>query len=480
MPTTTPASRVQTHRYHRCCRATVIGAVLLLMSCSGQPRSAGPSPVREDDEESTPSADLASILRGQEESTQDLQALIDEQDPSAWSTKTAKTPGSVVHNEPTILESPDFKQDAEGDPVERRQPRQASAKTGKPKSKAVHVDADSETPAENAPASPAAPIDVANETRPVAPSPSLPSGPTPVTESPSSARARLVGEIASILQQENQASGGTSIEREGLGLLALDVVQPGSVDAELSAFSLGLSSAEAKSFDSLKSLFRTLGNQAVAGGRGGSVAAVLDAARLQSTLHAHAAQLALDEPLLISTAALCTSVDGYGRYAPFASTTFMRGRAHPVILYLSVEHVTQKEVASMIDTTERTKSDKATSSKVALGSINAAVNLAGEGPSVPTAKSGNDGIDWAIDLTQSAVLYHDTDNLPVFDFGEQNLRDTARDKRRDFCIARRIDLPASLSLGRYNLKVTVRDKAGNASAEAIIPIQIVADATLAK
>ena len=72
---------------------------------------------------------------------------------------------------------------------------------------------------------------------------------------------------------------------------------------------------------------------------------------------------------------------------------------------------------------------------------------------------------WSIDLVQSAMLYHDTDNLPVYNLGEQTLRDTSHDKRRDFCIVRRIEIPASLSLGRYNLKITVHDKAGNAVAQ---------------
>jgi len=60
------------------------------------------------------------------------------------------------------------------------------------------------------------------------------------------------------------------------------------------------------------------------------------------------------------------------------------------------------------------------------------------------------------------------------------VRDRSRTRRRDFYIVQRIDLPANLSVGKYNLKVAVRDRhaPGGAEAEAVVPIQIVADASL--
>lgn len=473
MPTSNLLIPLDSRHNHLRYRVPMLGAVLLLVSCSGHPRSTGHSPVNMADEEAMPSVDLASIVQNQDKPTRELQALLDAQDPSAWSaTRTRKGSGS---DEPTILEAPDAEVDAATQaPGKNGKAHAAGKKTAESPNTGVSADTDPDDTIATINKPLSAPIDVADQTRPAIPS--------PTTDSPSKVRERLVGEIASTLHQENQAGGGTAIEREGLGLLALDVVQPGSVDAELAAFARGLSPAELRSFDSLKSLFRTLSNQAGgAGGSEGSSAAVLDAARLQNTLSTHAAQLAQGQPLLISSVSLCTSVDGYGRYTPFASTTFVQGRAHPAILYLAVDHVTQTEMAAMADTTaDHAKSAKANSSKTTLGSIKAAVNSVLDGPAVRENKTPDDGIDWTIDLTQSAMLYHDTDNLPVFNFGEQALRDTSRDKRRDFCVARRIDLPATLSLGRYNLKVTVHDKAGNASAEAIIPIQIVADASLAK
>jgi hypothetical protein len=43
-----------------------------------------------------------------------------------------------------------------------------------------------------------------------------------------------------------------------------------------------------------------------------------------------------------------------------------------------------------------------------------------------------------------------------------------------------IELPATLSIGRYNLKVTVTDRTTGAQAERVLPIEVVADARLVR
>ena len=78
-----------------------------------------------------------------------------------------------------------------------------------------------------------------------------------------------------------------------------------------------------------------------------------------------------------------------------------------------------------------------------------------------------------------AELFHD-DGSRQWRSAEAVIRDTSR-TRRDFFLVQRIDLPANLSVGKYNLKVTVRDRLageGGAEAELAVPIQIVADAGL--
>ena len=70
---------------------------------------------------------------------------------------------------------------------------------------------------------------------------------------------------------------------------------------------------------------------------------------------------------------------------------------------------------------------------------------------------------WVVNLGQTLSLYH-TDGTLAWKRTEQVLRDVSRNVRRDYYLVQRIDLPPTLSVGTYNLKVTVRDLSGNASA----------------
>ena len=52
--------------------------------------------------------------------------------------------------------------------------------------------------------------------------------------------------------------------------------------------------------------------------------------------------------------------------------------------------------------------------------------------------------------------------------------DLCRNRRRDFFLADRLTIPASLPAGRYVLKVTVVDDLANRVAESTIPVTIAA------
>ena len=58
------------------------------------------------------------------------------------------------------------------------------------------------------------------------------------------------------------------------------------------------------------------------------------------------------------------------------------------------------------------------------------------------------------------------------------LRDSARTRRQDLFLVQRIELPSTVSVGAYTLKVRVRDRASSAEAESNIPVEMLADATL--
>ena len=96
---------------------------------------------------------------------------------------------------------------------------------------------------------------------------------------------------------------------------------------------------------------------------------------------------------------------------------------------------------------------------------------------------------WALELSQEIHVYAADGTLCWF-VKEQKHRDTSESKRRDFFLVQRIDLPSSLTIGRYTLKVIIRDKAATSAAsapkgeaeplaEANIPLSIVADAAAA-
>jgi len=144
--------------------------------------------------------------------------------------------------------------------------------------------------------------------------------------------------------------------------------------------------------------------------------------------------------LKIADAALCSRVLGFGRYDRISSSyTFVAGRRNPMIVYVQVEGFSHAP-------------------------------LEGE--------SASDGT-WIVELSEELALYHVSDGQAVWSRSAQGVRDRSRVKVRDFYLIQEIELPANLSVGRFNLKITVRDKNTGAIAEQLIPISVVADPGLA-
>jgi hypothetical protein len=81
----------------------------------------------------------------------------------------------------------------------------------------------------------------------------------------------------------------------------------------------------------------------------------------------------------------------------------------------------------------------------------------------------------SVDLAQEISLYHDADGLLAWYRPAQGVVETSRSKRRDFYLIQIIDLPSTLSIGRFNLKITVTDRTTGTQAQTILPIEIVAD-----
>jgi hypothetical protein len=402
----------------------------------------------------------------------DMRQLLDRVDAGTW-----QTPGGATQQ---------IARDAGLPPVEPTQPEAAPA-TAEPEASATSVDTNEpigETAEGTAPGQ-------AHDTASKSSSENSPAA-QPANESPQSRRDRLIGELAQALQDQARAEGagamGTDPLREGIRLLALDMIHPGGVEPELRAAMQAASPPEARTLQTLREMFRRLAPEAAPGD---VTPPPIDPRAVSRVLSEHAADLGSQQPMAIAQAVLCTSVESFGRYTPFASNVFMQGTSHTAILYVAVENFAQRDLSGASDgaggrssgaTEGAGKRRTGAPSKKAptLRGFKAAIGAMFDSGPTPAAMTQDDGVDWAVDLGESISLFHDSDNLEVWNRPEEGVRDVAREKRADYYLVRRVQLPATLSLGRYNLKVTVRDRQSGASAEATIPIDIVGDPALTR
>ena len=300
---------------------------------------------------------------------------------------------------------------------------------------AAFLDSFSDTPAEPTVATgppPEANLGPALEITPAQPAPpdaipdasQAPDEPTPEPapeESPQDRRERLIAELAASLRAEARASD-TPLSAY-TALAALELLAPGVLGpAE------GLSERERETLDAWRQMIRDvregMAGTADAGG------AIPDAA---AALHE---RLSSFRPLRITSALLCARVEGFGRYTALPSQ-LLAGRAHPAIVYVEVEHFGHRPGAG---------------------------------------DAGEPG--FLVELTQELSLYHDADGVLAWRRAEQEVKDFSRNRRHDFFVVQRVDLPQTLTVGAYRLKITLRDKVTGATAETILPLEVVADANL--
>jgi len=156
------------------------------------------------------------------------------------------------------------------------------------------------------------------------------------------------------------------------------------------------------------------------------------------------ARVAKTAPMRIAKAAICTRVQGFGRYDPFPSDTFLAGRPARLIVYAELDGFSYRP--------------------------------ANDADPLPRGTS-TEG-QFTAELSQSLTLYHDPSGLQAWHKPAQRVVETTRGKRRDFYLIHQVELPATLTIGRYYLKVTVTDKTTGATDEANIPINVVADPSL--
>jgi hypothetical protein len=155
------------------------------------------------------------------------------------------------------------------------------------------------------------------------------------------------------------------------------------------------------------------------------------------------AKLAPPPALKIERAVLCTRVQGFGRYDPYNTDTFVVGKPIRAIVYIELEGFMSRPARA--------------------------------GDNLDPALSLSDQV--SVELSQSLTLFHDPSGLQAWHRPAKSVVDTSRNKRRDFYLIQQIELPATLTVGRYNLKVTVKDITSGSEAEAILPVNVVVDAS---
>lgn len=238
---------------------------------------------------------------------------------------------------------------------------------------------------------------------------------------PERRKEQLVAELVGVLT--DLARSGSAPGSAALALAGLETLSPDAMKA-LRDEGL-LSDAEAASLDAARKLFDGL--QAEGG--------IADPARVSGVLERIQQDLAARAGLRIARAELCTRVLGYGRYETFPNNRFIAGRAQEVIVYAEVDGFAHNETI------------------------------------------GDDGdTRFEIELSQRLELYHVADDLNTWNRAAETDRTVSRNRVRDYYLINQVTLPANLTIGRYHLKVVMRDRIGGHLAEAIIPIEIVAGA----
>ncbi len=251
------------------------------------------------------------------------------------------------------------------------------------------------------------------------PKPDQSSAPEPEAMDPVQRRDKLVRELAGVLGE--LAASGDDPGSAALALATLETILPEDVDDLVDEGVL--SDAERASLDAARELLSSMRSR-------GSIASP---AAVSEKLDEIKAQLDRWAGLTIKRAALCTSVQGYGRYETFPSYRFIAGRAQEVIVYTELERFAQRET------------------------------------------TGPDGLPrYETSLSQRLELYHVADDLNTWNRAAESVNDETRNRLRDYYLINQVRLPGNLGVGRYHLKIVMRDLISDKVAETIIPIEIVA------
>ncbi len=254
----------------------------------------------------------------------------------------------------------------------------------------------------------------------------------PATQSPEDRRRSLASELAGLIraQGEDARSPAPTVAR----LAALEMIEPG-ISGESASGGPALTPAERRVLDAWRGMFVDARSKIESPGSD-----IMGLAEAMRTASENAGSV---RPMRITRASLCTRVDGFGVYTELRKFgeqyKFLAGRRQRLVVYAEIEQFASRQRAA----------------------------IEGGGPG------------FEVLLLQDLSLYHagkDSDLL-AWRKPDQEIVDVSRNRRKDFFVTQLIELPETLTVGSYRLKVRLTDRVGGATAESIIPIDVVADAS---
>ncbi len=180
--------------------------------------------------------------------------------------------------------------------------------------------------------------------------------------------------------------------------------------------------------DDERSLLKNMQDHFVALGK--SLDGSQDATRAVRTNIAKLQQALSQEPdLAIKTAVLCTRVRGFGDYDELDLTQLVAHRSQQAVLYIEIS-----EFASEL----------------------------------------NEKDEWVTVTSQQLKIYSERDGIPVWQEDWRTAIDRSRQRRNDFFTVQLLSLPEPLSVGKYQLKIRLRDDKSGAETERSIPFVLLA------
>lgn len=165
--------------------------------------------------------------------------------------------------------------------------------------------------------------------------------------------------------------------------------------------------------------------------------------RIGQAIDTASRDLAAVLPVRINDAALATDIYGFAAYRPFESYAFLAGRQNRMLLYTEPAQFESRMTA----------------------------DPASQGT------ASNPG-SYEVQLGLELRLFNERGSMLAWRRPEERVAIRSDRPRSEIYLGTMIDLPASLSVGRYQLKVILRDLADGSEDERVIPIEIVADPRL--